>query len=117
MVNNMPAHFAVVKGRRPSQSGRDDAVKNCARNVLRYFLRNPQAADSLEGVAKWRLAEEHVHQTVQTTSRALQLLVDKGYLVERRSALTGKFFALDKENRREAERFAQKTGRLRKKTE
>lgn len=113
----MLGHLTVVKGRRPSQSGRDDVAEDSARNVLRYFLRNPQAADSLEGVAKWRLAEEQVHQTVQMTSRALQMLVGKGYLIERRSALTGKFFALNKENRREAERFVQKTGRLRKKTE
>lgn len=75
---------------------------------MRYFLRNPQAADNLEGVARWRLTEEHVRQTVQWTWEALQLLVAKGYLVERRSALTGKFFVLNKENRREAERFVQK---------
>lgn len=83
------------------------AAQDFARDVLRYFLRNPQAADSLEGVVRWRLAEENVHRTVQATRYALQLLVDKGYLLERRSAVAGEFFALNPKKRREAERFAQ----------
>lgn len=108
----------MVKGRRASaRLGRDDAAEDFARDVMRYFLRNPQAADNLEGVARWRLAEEHVHHTIQRTWEALEWLVRKGFLVERRSALTGRFFALNKENRREAERFVQKVGRAGTKAE
>ncbi len=95
------------------------AAQNFAREVLRYFLRNPKAADSLEGVVKWRLAEENVHRTVQATRCALQLLVDKGYLVERRSPIAGELFALNPRKRREAERFArgEKRGPVQKKSE
>ncbi|HEX5482656.1 MAG TPA: hypothetical protein VFZ08_08535 [Terriglobia bacterium] len=100
--------------RPPRRLRKNDAAEDLARDVMRYFLRNPQAADNLEGVARWRLADEHIRQTVQGTWEALQLLVAKGYLVERRSALTGKFFALNKENRREAERFVQKAPAPRK---
>lgn len=94
-------------------------AQDSARDILRYFLRNPQASDSLEGVAKWRLVEEDVHRTVQTTRCALQLLVDRGYLLERRSAVAGEAFALNLQKRREAERFAngEDLGRIRKKSE
>jgi len=97
----------VGKAPRLSRARRNAAAQDFARDVLRYFLCNPQAADSLEGVVKWRLAEENVHRTVQATRYALQLLVDKGYLLERRSAIAGEFFALNPQKRREAERFVQ----------
>lgn len=57
------------------------------RDVLSYFLRNPQAADSVEGVARWRLLNEIVHRRVDETQQALAWLVEAGFLTE--SALTG----------------------------
>lgn len=49
-------------------------------DVLSYFLRNPQAADNLEGVARWRLLDEVVHQHVEQTRAALDWLVARGVL-------------------------------------
>jgi hypothetical protein len=46
-----------------------------AADVLRYFLRNPYAADSLEGVVRWRLAEETIHRSVTEIDEALRWLV------------------------------------------
>lgn len=53
-----------------------------ARQVLSYFIRNPQATDSLEGIARWRLLQERIHRTVQETNAALVWLVSEGYLRE-----------------------------------
>ena len=53
-----------------------------ARQILSYFVRNPQAADSLEGIARWRLLQERIHRTVQETGAALSWLVSEGYLRE-----------------------------------
>ncbi len=53
-----------------------------ARQVLSYFIRNPQATDSLEGIARWRLLQERIHRTVQETNAALMWLVSEGYLRE-----------------------------------
>ena len=53
-----------------------------AMEILSYFTRNPQAADSLEGIARWRLLDEAIHRSVQETETALGWLVDRGYLIE-----------------------------------
>ena len=51
-----------------------------AMHVLAYFVRNAAAADNVEGVARWRLLEERVHSTLQTTESALLWLVSQGFL-------------------------------------
>jgi hypothetical protein len=48
--------------------------------VLSYFLRNPRAADSLEGVARWRLLDEAIRHRVTATHDALVWLVERGLL-------------------------------------
>jgi hypothetical protein len=51
-----------------------------AKEILSYFRRNPQAADSVKGVAHWRLLEERVHRQVEDTDAALEWLVKQGFL-------------------------------------
>ena len=53
-----------------------DVVKE----VLAYFVRHPQAADDLEGVARWRLLEATVRLRVQETRDALEWLAAQGFL-------------------------------------
>jgi hypothetical protein len=50
--------------------------------VLSYFRSHPQAADSVEGVAHWRLLEVTVLHEISETARALRWLTDRGYLIE-----------------------------------
>lgn len=47
---------------------------------MRYFTEHPHAADSLEGIARWRLLEQRIQQTVDETAEALAWLVERGYL-------------------------------------
>jgi hypothetical protein len=54
--------------------------REMAREILRYFVRNPQAADSLEGVARWRLMDEVIRRKLDETEAALKWLVAQGYL-------------------------------------
>jgi hypothetical protein len=51
-----------------------------ARQILNYFVRNPQAADTLEGVARWRLMDEVIWRRLDETEAALDWLVAQGYL-------------------------------------
>jgi len=51
-----------------------------ARQVLSYFVRNPQAIDNLEGIVHWRLLHERIYSTLQDTESALIWLVKEGYL-------------------------------------
>ena len=50
------------------------------RDVVRYFVEHPQSADSLEGIARWRLLERRLHETVHDTALAVDWLVGRGYL-------------------------------------
>jgi hypothetical protein len=50
------------------------------KEILQYFVRHPQAVDDLEGIARWRLAEEVIRRKVEETHRALTWLVERDYL-------------------------------------
>ena len=76
-----------------------------AKQVLDYFLRNPHAADTLEGVARWRLLDETIHQAVEAIDRALEGLVSQGYLQQTATGCAGRIFCLNEGKRVEAERF------------
>lgn len=79
--------------------------KELARHVLRYFLHNPQSADSLEGVARWRLLEETIHHTLTETKSALERLVAEGYLHVVSVPGADQIYALNPNKREAAERF------------
>jgi len=83
-----------------------------AREILRYFLRNPKAADSLEGVAGWRLMEELIHHRVEGTRTALEWLVSRGFLQQASTTVAGPIYSLNLEHRSDAEEFVAEPGKL-----
>jgi hypothetical protein len=92
-------------------------TQELAKEILSYFLRNPQAADSVKGVARWRLLEERVHRQIEDTDLALGWLVRNGYLVRVSPMFTEAVYQLNQENRPEAERFlSKKQARKRQRT-
>jgi len=78
-------------------------TKRDAREILSYFMRNPQSADSLEGVVRWRLLSEVVHRKVDETRAALYWLVEQSLLLETRSPGVGPIFSLNPEKIAEAQ--------------
>jgi hypothetical protein len=68
---------------------------DAVRDILGYFLRNPQAADSVEGVARWRVMEEQVHRSLEQTQSALAWLLSEGYLEEVEAAGAGPIVRLN----------------------
>jgi hypothetical protein len=81
------------------------AEPGAVRDVLRYFLRHPGAADSLQGVAGWRLLDEVVRRRVGETQAALDWLVAQGFLRAVSTAATGPIFSLNPDRRALAEEF------------
>jgi hypothetical protein len=81
------------------------------KDVLRYFLRHPRAADTLEGVSRWRLLEVKVDRRIEETQGALAWLVARGFLKEHTTVASGRIFRLTEEKRTEAERFLAGTER------
>ena len=76
--------------------------------VLAYFLRNPAAADSLEGIARWRLLEEAIHRNVVETQAALEWLVKQELLIASAESCTGRLFRLNPEKVNQAEELLKK---------
>lgn len=66
-----------------------------AMEVLDHFVRNPQAADTLEGVARWRLLRETVQRSVDETVEALDWLVAKGFLNETSTTYSKPIYSLN----------------------
>jgi hypothetical protein len=82
--------------------------------VLSYFLRNPQAVDSLEGVARWRLLDEAIHVQVSAAREALDWLVERGVIRRTEGPGLPPVFSLDPDRARDAEALlAQLTSRRR----
>jgi hypothetical protein len=73
--------------------------------VLSYFMRNPQAADNLEGIARWRLQDEIIRRKVEETRRALAWLVERGFLSENASGRADPIFTLNRAKIAEAREF------------
>lgn len=84
---------------------KQDPERERAREILSYFVRNPRAADSIEGVARWRLLDQTIHRTVDETRQALQWLVAQGFLRESKTMGSGTIFDLNPERQAEALRF------------
>ncbi|HEU5453647.1 MAG TPA: hypothetical protein VFU76_16735 [Terriglobales bacterium] len=70
--------------------------------VLEYFREHPDAADTLEGIARWRLLQRAITKTVRETNEAIRWLVAEGFLLERTSPATAPLFRLNPARRREA---------------
>jgi hypothetical protein len=75
-----------------------------AKEILNYFMRHPKAADSLEGIAEWRILDEKVRRSLEDTGEALDWLVRKGFLQEE-ERLSRPIFRLNSEKLAEVERF------------
>jgi hypothetical protein len=91
-----------------------DAEPAIVKQILNYFVRNPGAADSLEGVARWRLLEERIHRNVQQTDAALKWLVGKGYLEEVKQAGSVPLFRLAPDRQAEALKFLEEQNEVTK---
>jgi hypothetical protein len=79
--------------------------ESIVKEVLSYFLRNVEAADSLEGIARWRLLDEVVRRRVDETYRALTWLVEHEYVRETMAAGTESIFSLNLHRLVEAKAF------------
>lgn len=50
--------------------------------ILKYLMRHPHATDTAEGLTRWWLLEEEIHERVSEVSQGLSFLVEQGFLLE-----------------------------------
>jgi 23S rRNA pseudoU1915 N3-methylase RlmH len=86
-----------------SERGRSKSERQA--EILSYFLRHPQSADTLEGVARWRLMEERILTTVEETREAIESLVAQEYLSRIPTAGYVPLYGINREKQQEAEQF------------
>ena len=81
--------------------------ENLAREILAYFLQNPQCADDLHGITRWRLLDQMIHHALHDTRAALDLLVDEGYLTKESITGSDPIFRLNADRQTDALSFVQ----------
>lgn len=85
-----------------------------AGELLAYFLRHPRAADSLEGVVRWRLREETVKRSVDEVDNVLGWLVQEGFLLKESVVGSDAIFSLNPAKAAEARRWIEERARERR---
>src|SRR5262252_6632521 len=83
----------------------DRPALKLASEILTYFLRNPQSCDDLEGVTRWRLPDQKIYETLQTTEQALEWLVREGFLVKNSKPWHGDIYSLNAQKLGDATSF------------
>jgi hypothetical protein len=83
----------------------DASLPRLAKTILSYYVKHPLAADTTEGLARWRLLEEYVEKTTRETEQALEWLVREGYLSVRTGPGNRSVFTLNADRRLDAATF------------
>ena len=86
---------------------RDDSwrVSSQAAAILSFYLTNPGAVETRDGIVEWRLTEEITRLLVADTHRALGWLVERGLLSRIERPGGDPLYQLPAETRADAERF------------
>jgi len=75
------------------------------KEIMRYFVEHPRALDSLEGVARWRLLQRRIDDTVAETEGALEWLVAHGFVQRVEVSFGPALFRIAEENAADVERL------------
>jgi hypothetical protein len=59
-------------------NGRISRVEALSSRILDYLQKNPEAGDTLEGIAAWWLEQQRIEHLVEEVAEALELLIKKG---------------------------------------
>jgi hypothetical protein len=85
--------------------------KKAIHQIMDYFLRHPEAVDSADGIAHWRLLGERSQLSLTETEEALSWLVSRGYLREVAVPGSRHVYALDPEMQDKATQFLREARR------
>ena len=64
-------------------ASRPAKVELIARDIKEYFSANPNAGDTVEGIANWWIANQRLKNSKTLVHKALEYLVQKGELHKR----------------------------------
>ena len=76
-----------------------------AREILRYFVRHPDAKDTVEGIANWWFGNRQAGRSVEEVTDSLHLLLAKGLVIERQAAALRPYYQVNPTKRTEIASF------------
>jgi len=81
-----------------------------SRAILGYLIKRPDAKDTIEGIRNWWLLGDFVNRDKVSVQEALDFLVSRGWVTERRRESSGKIYGLNRNRLKEIEDFLRQRG-------
>lgn len=76
---------------------RKDETQETAHKILAYLMDNPNAQDTLEGILDWWLLQQDLQRNIALVRKALDELLDKKFLLERKGNDKQKYYQVNHE--------------------
>jgi hypothetical protein len=76
---------------------RKDDTQETAHKILAYLMANPDAKDTLEGILDWWLLQQDLQRNIALVRKALDELLDKKFLLERKGTDKQKYYQVNHE--------------------
>ena len=76
---------------------RKDETKETAHKILAYLMDNPNAQDTLEGILDWWLLQQDLKRNIALVRKALDELISKKFLLERKGNDKQKYYQVNHE--------------------
>ena len=76
---------------------RKDETQETAHKILAYLMDNPNAQDTLEGILDWWLLQQDLQRNIALVRKALDELLDKKFLLERKGTNKQKYYQVNHE--------------------
>jgi DNA-binding transcriptional regulator PaaX len=73
--------------------------------ILGFLLKNPDAEDTLEGIVEWWLMRERIEYETGRVRAALEDLVEKGFVLERKRSGSDMRYRLNERKVREVQSY------------
>lgn len=75
-----------------------------AYTILNYLNKHPSAKDTLHGITSWWILKDHIDQSVQRVSKALDFLVSQGFIIVKQYINQEKYYRINEEKFKEIRR-------------
>ena len=82
-----------------------------AREILRYFIRHPDAKDTLEGIARWWFGNNRFEKNTSEVAESLHLLMARGFVIERHGQAIRPYYQMNPAKRADIAEFVNGNGR------
>lgn len=86
-----------------------DETQTTSHKILAYLLDNPDAQDTLKGIADWWLLQQDIKRNVALIRKTIDWLTYKGFLVEKLGRDKTKYYQVNRARLPEISALIQKT--------